>query len=518
MRTPKRLASVLAVLILVAGHARAGGTTDWPTYGFDALRSGDNPAETALGPATVAALAPAWTFDAAAYDVAMDSALQTWFANPGGQPVVAHGVPVGGVPTDLVLIGDGNGVVTALDANSPSPQGSVVWHVPLGTRLTASGCTGGATTAGIRAALAIDRTANGGNGAVYVGENGRVHALDLATGAELAGWPVVLPRPEPATTDGYMRDGPNVIGGELYVGTSSYCDLNPYYGRVVRIDTATATLNGVWFTLSGSALPPAARGGGIWGAGGVSIDPTAASGGVYLATGNARSGPAQQGYAENIVDLSPDLTQVAGAATPALPPGDHDYGATPAVFQPAGCPTKLLAAANKSGLLVLESVAADGSLAVAQSLPMTGAGGSFAGTAAWDAADQLLLVTTSVNGPAPYQRGLSAFRVAAGCAPPALVLAWQTTTDQTGGKLGADKAPVSSPVVANGLAWFAVGGAPARLFAVATSGSSAGKIVWQSGDLGCAVMMTPTVVNGRVFVSLGGGNAPGVVAFALPGG
>ncbi|MEJ0048284.1 MAG: hypothetical protein WDN04_20785 [Rhodospirillales bacterium] len=59
----------------------------------------------------------------------------------------------------------------------------------------------------------------------------------------------------------------------------------------------------------------------------------------------------------------------------------------PALFQPAGCATKLLAAPNKIGLLTVDAVASDGTLRVWQSLQMASNTGGFRGSVAWDAVD-----------------------------------------------------------------------------------------------------------------------------------
>jgi hypothetical protein len=57
----------------------------------------------------------------------------------------------------------------------------------------ATSSTGLPHTIAIQHAAAIDRHTDYGRGAVYLGNNTAVHAFDLATGAELAGWPVTVP-------------------------------------------------------------------------------------------------------------------------------------------------------------------------------------------------------------------------------------------------------------------------------------------------------------------------------------
>jgi hypothetical protein len=256
--------------------------------------------------------------------------------------------------------------------------------------------------------------------------------------------------------------------------------------------------------------------GGVWGWGGVAVDPTARAGGVYAGTGNHKGigGPTHETYAERIVNLNPDLSTIS-IAGPTIRPGDFDYGSTPVVFQPTGCKTKLLAVLNKTGLLVLASIGSDGTLTVLESLQIS-VGGH--GNAAWDPVDQVLLLSISQNGVPPYAHGLNALRIASGCGPAPLRLAWQTTRLKDGtpftGKL-------FSPTAANGLAWFGGGASNQRLIAVATTNGpdySAGQILWQSRALKCSPMVAPpTVVNGHVYATCGpGGAGPNIIAFALP--
>lgn len=520
-----RLAIGLAALVGAAGlntpvHAQT--TVDWPTYGFDVQRSSSNPNETVLGPTTVGNLVSEWSFDAGKFDEALVPSLHSTLGQIGGQSLVVTGVSINGTLTDLVLFGDANGVVFALNENPATSTGSVVWYNPLGNRIIAHGTT--VKYVGVRSALTVDRTANGGRGAVYVPLNGVVHALDLLTGTELTGWPVSVLEPNPPVTDGAIHDAANLYNGQLYIGTAGYDDdFPPYFGRVASIDTATATLSGTWYTMSGTATMPAISGGGVWGWGGVAIDPSASVGGVYVATGNSKAGNGQLPFAEDLVNLTPSLTQVADA-TPAFGKSpnvyDNDYGSSPMLFAPSGCSQSFIAALNKTGQFVVDAIAADGSMSVAQTFQMSsGVGGDFLGSAAWDPVDRLVLVTSSAAGSAPFQAGLIAMQVSPDCSAPLLSLTWQTGEEAVAGTGVPAGAALSSPTYANGLAYFGAGGAKSYLFAVATAsgnGYSAGQIMWQSRVIAGLANIAPTVVNGRVLASMQG---PGhsVLAFKLPG-
>jgi hypothetical protein len=500
---------LLAMFAAAAADARA--KVDWLTYGFDRLRSGHNPYETVLGQTNVAGLTQVWQFDPGPFEVKVDNTVKPGNATLRGQAMVAHGVNVNGTKTDLVVVGDENGFLFALNADSTSKTGTVVWYNSLG-RVTVPSCNDTTQVVGIGGAATIDLAANGGQGAVFASANGKVHALALATGVELSGWPVALRHLASAQTDGSVHDGINIAAGKLYVGTSSNCDVTPYWGRLVQIDEASAKVENEWFTLTGSNYLPSVSGGGIWGQGGVSIDTSARIGGVYVATGNAIEQDGQSAYAENISNLSRDLRKVFGAASPLIPFGDNDYGSTPAVFQPTGCANKLVAAPNKIGLLTVDGVGVGGALTVWQSLQMASNTSGFRGSVAWDVADQLLLVTTPTDGPAPYLQGLSALQANTGCT--SLSLAWQVSPAAI---ITSGSDPFTPVTTANGVAYMGVQGLSAnQILAIATTagaGVAPGQVLWTSPGIGGVIIPPPVVVNGRMFaVSL-----TKVTAFGLPG-
>jgi hypothetical protein len=517
------MATALASVVGLSAVAAAAHAADWPTYGFDPQRSSYNPLEQQLSPATVGSLTLDWSFNVSAFDVTVNPQYGAAYGAVGGQSIVVANVRVAGKLKNLVLFGDNNGMVYALDANPPTVAGSVVWYQPLGNATITTATQSGQI--GVRSTLLVDRTANGGLGVVYVPMLGVVHALDLTTGLELNGWPVSVLEPNAPATEGSIHDAPNLSNGQLYIGTGAYGDDSvPYNGRVAGIDTATATLSGIWYPLSGNAALPTISGGGVWGWGGVAIDDTAKAGGVYVATGNAKSGNGQVPYAENIVNLSPALTQVS-AATPAfgLSPNryDNDYGSTPVLFHPSACASKvkMLVALNKTGQLVVDAVSGEGALSVLQDLQVSsGDGGFFHGTAAWDPADQLILVSSQQAGPAPFGAGLLAFAAGSDCRQP-LSLAWQTTTLANGGPLVPAGSAISSPTVANGVAYFAVGGTTSNVFAVAAASSgavTAGQILWQSGTIAaCTAGLSLTVIDASVIFGCQG-IAGSVNAFRLP--
>src|SRR5437899_10742488 len=118
-RTPARLLGALvmalAALGLTAG-ADPAAATDWPMYGFNLQRTGENPFESILTPSTVAGLHELWSFDLGAVTIM--------------QPVLATGVIVHGSPKDLVHRGAEHGDWYAIDVAS----GTMVWQRYLGSR------------------------------------------------------------------------------------------------------------------------------------------------------------------------------------------------------------------------------------------------------------------------------------------------------------------------------------------------------------------------------------------------
>ncbi len=315
-----------------------------------------------------------------------------------GQPVVAMRVNVGGVFHNMLYAGAGTGVVSAIDADT----GALVWSKQVDT--TTFSCSPNHTTLwGVEGTAAIDRAHN----RLFIPDGGNsVHALDLSTGTEAPGWPINI---APKNNLDFIHNGLNYnpSNGYLYVGTSSVCDISPWHGRLTAIDTATGTIVNTFYVVPGGS------GGGIWGFGGASIDPITNN--VFVATGNADGTPQNAGYGENIVELSPDLgTIIAHNYPPGMPPMPNaDFGTTPLLFQPIGCPP-LLAAVNKSGAFVLYDRAnvANGPT---QKIDMSIAHeASFRQVPAYDpVTNEVYIILPSTYG--IYQPGMGAFSVAADC-------------------------------------------------------------------------------------------------------
>ena len=448
-----RSAAVAIIVLNFTDLASQAANIDWPTFGFNVQRTGENPFESIITASTVAELQMHWSFDLGAVTVM--------------QPVLAAGVIVEGLPKDLIYMGSEHGDLYAADASS----GSLIWQRNLGSQLT--GCSDMPDNIfGVSGSPFIDRT----NGRMFVvGGDGNMYALDLATGRTRSGWPV------PVTTDPlheHNYGGVNVFNGVAYAEIASYCDGVPYHGRAVAINIKNKTVRN--FYPAGHRI----NGGGIWGPGGVSIDP--ATGHVFTATGNALTDPENFRFSDSVVELSPAL-HVLGFNYPGLTGFDVDFGATPILYQPPDC-APMLAAKNKSGVMVTYE-RGDVSAGPTQRLQIADLlGGQFNGIPAWSEATHLLYIgNSSDSNSEEYKHGMVALSVDVNCQ---LTLAWQTIA-------GDNFQVVSPPTVAGGVVYYGTGAGSQLLAFDALSGTQ----LWSSNTtIQGPIYGAPMVVNGQVFV------------------
>jgi Immunoglobulin I-set domain/PQQ-like domain len=268
-------------------------TIDVVTYHYDNLRTGQNLNETILTQADVNST----TFGklgAFTVDGRVDA-----------QPLYLSAVVIPSVGTKNVLyVGTEHGSVYAFDADSVNGNTSAfLWKASvLGSGETSSddrGCGQVTPEIGVTATPVIDRT-RGAHGAIYVvamskDANGnyfhRLHALDLTTGAELFGGPMLVEATYPGTGDSSSngnvvfeakqykeRPGLLQIGGTIYTTWSSHCDARPYTSWVMSYDANTLAQTSVL------NLVPNGSEGGIWMAG--TAPGADASGNIYFMVGN----------------------------------------------------------------------------------------------------------------------------------------------------------------------------------------------------------------------------------------
>lgn len=444
--------------------------SDWVTFGWDVQRTGFNPVEGILGPGNAGSLALAWTADLGGAVI--------------GSPVLASSVEADGTPRDLVYVGNENGHLHALDAWT----GEVVWERYLGAVKTdCQDMPNGRF--GITGTPAIDRSAN----RIYVAAgDGAVYALDLGTGAIQPGWPVTITQ---APEREQVYGGINQYRDGLFVALASVCLTPPFHGRAVMIDTATARVTHEFYVIPADGP----SGGGVWGPGGVSIDPS--TGAVYIATGNALTEPEHFAFAEHVVRLTPNL-RLEAANHPGIPGVDSDFGSTPLLFDPRGCPPQL-AVQNKRGILFVYERDAIGRGPTQRIQVSNVEGWAFIGLPAYSPVARTLYITTPSDSE-PFRRGLVAMRVKSDCS---LSLDWQASI---AGEEGVASRPLSPPSLANGVVYL---GSGAEGEVLAFDGET-GEEVWASGDaMEGKVVAAPIVVNGTVYAGTGDGH---FYAFSLP--
>ncbi|MDP9267747.1 MAG: pyrrolo-quinoline quinone [Acidobacteriota bacterium] len=343
----------------------------------------------------------------------------------------------------------------------------------------------------------------------------RLHALDLATGTEKFGGPVLLTAAVPGTGDGnngggsvpflalreHQRPALLLDHGVIYIAFASHGDNDPYHGWVLAYNAATLA------QLSAFNTTPNGSRGGIWQAGnGPAAD---AAGNVYVVTGNGtfNASLGGTGYGDSYIRLAAP----GGVLTPSdyftpfnqaiLESTDADLGSSGPLLLPdqsVGTAHLLLGAGKQGTIYLLDRdnmghFNAAGDTQIVQSLP--GAMGAAFGTPAYfngrvylHGIRDLLKVFTLSGG------SLSSTPTARG--------------SPTFGFPGATPT-ISANGTANGIVWelqvdgYSSGG-PAVLHAA--DATTASEIYSSAGNAardqaGPAVKFTvPTVANGKVYV------------------
>jgi len=287
-------------------------THDVLTYHNDIGRTGQNLNETILTPANVNAT----TFGKVGF-----------FAADGkvdAQPLFVESLAIAGGTHNVLYVVTEHDSVYALDADS----GTQLWQVStLGKNETPSddlGCGQITKEIGITSTPVIDRS-RGAHGTIYLvamskdasgGYHQRVHALDLASGAELLNGPTEVAATYPGnganSSNGHVvfapaayaeRAGLLLLGGVIYTTWTSHCDLGAYTGWIMAYSADTLQQTSVL------NLTPNGSGGAIWMSGaGPASDGTSiylmGGNGTFDTTLNSNSFPAQGNFGNSFVKLS----------------------------------------------------------------------------------------------------------------------------------------------------------------------------------------------------------------------
>lgn len=358
-----RTVLVSAGLLLFPGWLAAQNVVTWHN---DNSRTGQNLKETTLTLANVNS-----TTFGKKFTLPVDGEI---FAQPlyvGHVSIAGQGVH------NVVYVATENDSVYAFDAAGSST--TPLWQKSLatGTGVTAVPCgnTGSCEISpviGISGTPVIDGTSKTLYVVAFTLESGsyvqRLHALDITSGAEKFGGPVVIQASVSGTgagsSGGTIAFNPQVqnqrsallsSNGVVYIAWASFGDLNLYHGWVIGYSASTLAQVSVFNdTPNGSQ-------GGIWqGAGGLSAD---SSGNVFVITGNGTFDANMAGgldYGDSFLKMTTTTgLVVADYFSPdnelTLDDDDEDLGAGSALILPTqtGTHPHEMTGAGKQGIIYL---------------------------------------------------------------------------------------------------------------------------------------------------------------------
>ncbi len=357
----KRFGIALLILLALGSLPNGQAQVSVLTYHNDNFRTGANTNETILTPANVSS-----NIFGRLFTRSVDGYVYA-------QPLVAAGVNVPRFgPRNVVYVATEHDSVYAFDADT----GHSYWHAKLlpkhGKPVSSvkdANCTDLIPEIGVTSTPVIDPSTS----TIYVVEKGktntvffqRLHALDLATGAEKFGGPVNVTASVPGSggdnvngTITYNALSQNqrpallLLNGVVYIASASHCDNDPYHGWLLGYSASDLAQVAVF-----NATPNGARG-GFWMSGcGAAAD---ASNNIYISTGNgdfdADTGGSDYGDTTLKLSTSSGLV-VTDYFTPfdqaTLDVNDNDHGAGGVLLLPdqPGAHTHLAIQGSKEGSL-----------------------------------------------------------------------------------------------------------------------------------------------------------------------
>jgi hypothetical protein len=338
------------------------------TNRYDNARDGLNPNETTLTPSNVTA-----QFFGKLFSNPVDG-------NIYAQTLYVPGVTINGQTHNVVYVATEHDSVYAFDADAaaaplwktsfinPANGITMVNSNNVSAKNPNPGCVDINPEYGITATPVIDPSTN----TIYVlantSENGtntyRLHALDITTGQEKLGGPVLIQASSSGSgDDGDVFDATQELGrpgllllnGVVYLGFGSHCDLDPWHGWLLGYSASNLSQMFVYnATTNGSE-------GAIWGAGtGPAADQ---SGDVYISTGNGtfdgNSGGVDFGDSYLRLGVRNSAFGVVDSFTPfndaSLQAADCDLGSAGLVILPDQTtgPAHIMVSAGKEGKIYL---------------------------------------------------------------------------------------------------------------------------------------------------------------------
>jgi outer membrane protein assembly factor BamB len=496
------------------------------TFENDTLRTGQSLAETALTPALNTGVS-ASTFGKIA-SFATD-------ASVAAQPLYVSSVELpGGGMRNILYAATVADTVYAFDADT----GAVLWRESLlGSGETASdrsvsSCGGEPQAFGISATPAIDPT-RGPRGAIYViaasrnaagNFSQRLHALDVATGAELAGSPVNIQPPSGSNAAASARSafdpaayaassGLLLSGPKLYAVWAPMCGTSAAGNWLMAFDTGSLQLTGALHLTGDSSGAASDRAAELAGdaAGDVFVSAVAATNtaGSPLFRRNAGMALERLSTTEPLAvsELSPLTGHSSGnAPSAALGPPANSLLLLPAQADSAGRIWHLAVTADTEGdVYLVDRDALAGSPAPSFYQHLAGI------LAATGAPPASAYFNGTVYFAAPGDR-IKAFRITT-----ARLSAIPSSESQNAlGSEGSSLA-ISASGAENGILWVVAAGEPAALYAYDAADLSrelynSTEAAKQRDALGALVSPLPaTIANGRVYVATAGG----IAVFAL---
>ena len=337
------------------------------TYHNGNARIGANPHESILTPSNV----NAGDFGKL-FTVHLDGDV---YAQPLYVPKVA--VPSQGIH-NTIYVATENNTIYAIDADDP--KGLILWSAHLGQALSFKDvpkgfCTVIAPVLGITGTPVIEASTHTLYVVARTFENSRqeyqLHALDISTGEERPGSPVVISASIPGTGDGsrngkiifdpneqLQRTGLALVAGKVHIGFGSNCDYGNYHGWLLAYDASTLRQTAAIVT-----TPNASRG-GIWESG--AAPGADEEGNLFIVTGDgtfdAKSGGSDYGdtflklslHADNRWEVLDYFTPFDQARMDDL---NDDLGSSGTVLlpdQPGPHPHLLVSAAKSGTIYVLD--------------------------------------------------------------------------------------------------------------------------------------------------------------------
>jgi hypothetical protein len=296
------------------------------------------------------------------------------------QPLYLPSLTISGRAHNVVFVATEHDSVYAFDTDSGANQSSL-WQVSLtgAGETTASvsdalNCSSISPEVGITGTPVIDPSTN----TLYVVASSardthiihRLHALDVTTGAERPGSPVVITASVPGSGDGFFSTGQTVefhpdfhknraglllLNGVVYTSWGSYCDALAYHGWIIGYDARNLRQVAVF-----NATPNAYQGSFWMGGAAPAAD---ADGNIYAISANGRFDGNANGlnFGDSLLKLTSPGLAVRDYFTPFnqkdLGRNDIDLGSSGAVLLPGAAGSMahphLLVSAGKEGRIYL---------------------------------------------------------------------------------------------------------------------------------------------------------------------